>query len=52
MLKRTTIYLDLESRNMCITGKLDIQTHDNTTAGISAKLTVTKPVAIYMQRSQ
>jgi hypothetical protein len=48
MLKPTTIYLDLESRNMCIIGKL----HDDTTAGIYAKLTVTQLVAIYMQRSQ
>ena len=48
MLKPTTIYLDLESRNMCITGKL----HDDTTVGIYAKLTVTQLVAIYMQRSQ
>jgi len=42
MLKPTTVYLDLESRNMCITGKLYVQTHYDTTARIFAKLTATR----------
>jgi hypothetical protein len=52
VLKPTAISLDLEFRNMCIDGKLHVKTHDDTTAGISAKLAVTQPVAIYTHVSQ
>jgi hypothetical protein len=48
----TTVYLDLESPNMCVTGQLHVQTHNDKTAEIFAKVTVTQTVAIYIQRSQ
>jgi hypothetical protein len=42
MLKLTTVYLDLESRNMCNTGKLHVRTHHDKTARIFDKLTATR----------
>ena len=47
MLKATTIYLDVEYCNICITGKLHVQTHDDATEGIFVKLTVTARCILY-----